>query len=233
MAQTEGDVISVLIVDDHRVFAEALATALDLEHDIAVVGIAGSVSSAVELFERHRPGVVLLDYQLPDGNGPEACAAILKQAPDTWFVLLTGFAEVSVMMDAVEAGVSAFLAKTSSFAEVAQAVRAASVGETLLGPAMLQSLLRRMQEERVRPAGSDERAPAQARLTARELEVLSLVARGLSNAQVADELVISRHTVRTHVQNALTKLDAHSKLAGVWRAQELGLLRVPTKERWP
>ena len=148
--------IRVLVVDDHRVFAEALATALDLEPDIAVSGIAGSVAEAVSAVERDRPDVALLDYQLPDGTGTEVCRAILAQSPETKAVFLTQFAEIAVLVEAVEAGASAFLAKTSSVAEVVEAVRQAREGETLLSATMLQTLLVHLQKAR-RPAAPASR----------------------------------------------------------------------------
>ena len=216
--------IRVLVVDDHRVFAEALATALDLEPDIAVSGIAGSVAEALSAVERDRPDVALLDYQLPDGTGTEVCRAILAQSPETKAVFLTQFAEIAVLVEAVEAGASAFLAKTSSVAEVVEAVRQAREGETLLSATMLQTLLVHLQKAR-RPAAPD--AAAVEPLTLRELDVLALLARGHSNAQVAEELVLSPNTVRTHVQHILRKLGVRSKLAAVSLALQLGLVRVP------
>ncbi len=217
--------INVLIVDDHRVFAEALATALDLEPDISVCGMAGSVAEAAAAVERNRPDVALLDYQLPDGTGTEVCRAMLAQSPETKAVFLTQFAEIAVLVEAVEAGASAFLAKTSTVAEVVEAVRAARDGETLLSATMLQTLLVHLQKARG-PAPTD--APSSIEpLTARELDVLAWLARGYSNAQVAEELVLSPNTVRTHVQNILRKLGVRSKLAAVSLALRLGLVRVP------
>lgn len=217
--------INVLIVDDHRVFAEALATALDLEPDITVGGMAGSVAEAVNAVERNRPDVALLDYQLPDGTGTEVCRAILAQSPETRAVFLTQFAEIAVLVEAVEAGASAFLAKTSTMAEVVEAVRQAREGETLLSATMLQTLLVHLQKARG-PAAPDAAASVEP-LTLRELEVLAWLARGYSNAQVAEELVLSPNTVRTHVQHILRKLGVRSKLAAVSLALRLGLVRVP------
>jgi DNA-binding NarL/FixJ family response regulator len=217
--------INVLIVDDHRVFAEALATALDLEPDITVGGMAGSVAEAVNAVERNRPDVALLDYQLPDGTGTEVCRAILTQSPETRAVFLTQFAEIAVLVEAVEAGASAFLAKTSTMAEVVKAVRQAREGETLLSATMLQTLLVHLQKARG-PTAPDAAASVEP-LTLRELDVLALLARGYSNARVAEELVLSPNTVRTHVQNILRKLGVRSKLAAVSLALQLGLVRVP------
>lgn len=215
--------IRVLIVDDHQVFAEALATTLNFEQDIDVVAVSGTTADAVASAARERPDVVLLDYKLPDAPGTEACRAILARAPETRIVLLTSFAEVQVLMEAVEAGASAFLAKTSSFAEVAQAIRDARDGETLLSTTMLQTLLVHLQSA----AWLAATAPPIDPLTRRELDVLALLARGHSNAQIAERLVVSPHTVRTHVQNILRKLGVHSKLGAVALALQLGLVQRP------
>ncbi len=225
---SDGVLVRVLIVVDHRVFAEALATALGLEPDIGVVGTAGGVAEAVAVADRERPDVLLLDYQLPDGPGTEASRHILARMPETRTVLLTNFAEVSVLVEAVEAGVSAFLPKTSSFSEVADAIRAAHDGETLLSATMFQTLLAHLQNAPETDTAPPASSPPVDPLTPRELDVLTLLARGHTTARVADDLVVSPHTVRTHVQNILRKLGVHSKLAAVSLALRLGLIQLPT-----
>jgi DNA-binding NarL/FixJ family response regulator len=216
----------LLIFDDHRVFAEALATALDLEPDIDVVGIAGTVEEAIKVASRERPEVVLLDYRLPDGDGTETCRGILAGAPETRVVLLTSFAEIPVLVEAVDAGASAFLPKTSTFAEVTEAVRAARQGETLLSARMLQTLLAHLQSKNEAGAPPRTETPAVEPLTPRELDVLALLARGHSKPQAAEQLVVSPHTVRTHVQNILRELGVHSQLAAVSLALRLGLVQL-------
>lgn len=216
-----ADQTRVLIVEDHLILAEGLALALGRCDDLLVVGLAGSVAEAVALADQEVPHVVLMDYHLPDGTGAQAALAIRRRLPEAAIVMLTADASDEVLMAAVEAGACGFLLKSNAAAQVIEAVRRAADGEMLIPAATLARLIGRQREQARRQA---ERSRLLEKLTPRELEVLALMARGLDNRAIAHRLVLSYATVRGHVQNILSKLDAHSKLEAVARAVEYGLL---------
>lgn len=208
--------IRVLIVDDHEMVGDALAVALRRHDDVAIVGIARTGREGVALIRETSPDVVLLDYQLPDVDGVTVARMIKQQAPTTKVVLLSGVLTEQIALEAVEAGCSGFLTKTRGVTELVGAVRAAHAGESLLDPSLLAHILPRLRRE--------PRARA-VDLTAREREVLALMAEGMTNETLAARLELSPHTVRKHVQNILDKLGAHSKLEAVAIAAREGLVR--------
>jgi len=208
--------VRVLLCDDHVIFAEALAGLLHGE-GIEVVGIANSVAAAVSQVAARRPDVVLMDYELPDGDGVSATAAIKAVLPSANVVLLTSNADEDVLVSAIEAGASGYITKHKPAVEVMAAVRAAANGEMLVSSDMLARLLPRVTQRRANKVGHD--------LTARELEVLELLAEGTPNHELAQRMGISRNTVRNHVQNLLTKLGVHSRLEAVALATREGLVR--------
>jgi len=211
--------IRVLIVDDHAVFCQALATMLRTEPEIEVVGQAGTVRGAIDEARTLQPDVVLLDVHMPDGSGIEAAAAIKKNRPQTQVVILTSDDEESVLQSAVQVGVTGYLSKHESAAQVVEAVRSAARGEALIAPYMLARLLHGLQKK-------DEPGPATP-LTPRELAVLRELSLGQDNEKVAKTLSMSPNTVRTHVQNILSKLNVHSKLEAVSRGIREGWIRIP------
>jgi DNA-binding NarL/FixJ family response regulator len=211
--------IRVLIVDDHAVFSDALATILGTEPGIEVVGKGGTVREAISSAHTLQPDVVLLDVHMPDGSGIQAAAAIKKDRPQTQVVILTSDEEESVLRSAVQAGVTGYLSKHESAAQVLQAVRGAARGEALIAPYMLARLLQGLQKK-------DVPGPATP-LTPRELEVLRSLSLGQDNEAVASTLKMSPNTVRTHVQNILSKLDVHSKLEAVSKGIREGWIRIP------
>ena len=210
-----NDCVRVLIVDDHEVLASALAQALDAEPDIRAVGVAGSLERAAALIPTTTPDVLLLDHRLPDGDGADAVSALRALRPSMAVVILTASAAEHVMISAIEAGATGFLSKTRSLPEVTSAVRAAAAGEAVISPEMLARLLPRL--NRSGRAGHEA-------LTEREREVLGLVSEGLTNAAIAERLVVSVHTVRNHVANLSAKLGARSKLEALSVAVREGLL---------
>lgn len=210
------DRIRVLIVDDHEMVAQSLAEALRQAADIEVVGIAGTARAAREMVETAHPDVVLMDYRLPDGDGVGATGEIKAVIPEVKVVMVTSTDDDAVLVRALEAGCSGFVPKHRPVQELIDAVRAAHAGEALVSPPLLARLLPRLRPTS-RGVGSD--------LTTRELEVLGLLAEGLSNQAVAERLTISLHTVRNHVQNILMKLGAHSKLEAVATAVREGIIR--------
>jgi DNA-binding NarL/FixJ family response regulator len=210
------DVVRVLIVDDHEVLASSLAHVLDNEPDLHCVGVASSLEKARALIRSTSPNVLLLDHRLPDGDGVAAIGELRELRPSLQVVVLTASAADHVLVEAIEAGASGFVSKTRGIAEVTSAVRAAARGEALISAEMLARLLPRLTR-----TGAGQRHPD---LTDREREVLNLLADGLTNAAIAERLVVSVHTVRNHISNLSTKLGAHSKLEALSIAVREGLL---------
>jgi DNA-binding NarL/FixJ family response regulator len=213
--ETSAGPIRVLIVDDHEVLASSLAMVLDAEEDISTAGVATTLEQAGALVGTVQPDVILLDHRMPDGDGVAAISSLRAQRPSIGIVVLTASAADHVLLAAIEAGASGFLSKTRSLDEVTAAVRAAAAGESVISPELLARLLPRFGRAKVQPA--DE-------LTDREREVLALVAEGLSNAVIAERLVVSVHTVRNHIASLSAKLGAHSKLEALAIAVRQGLL---------
>ena len=213
-----ADVVRLVIVDDHQIFSSSLRATLDTEPDLEVAGVAHDLATAERVLAQVQPDVVLLDHRLPDGDGVTSLPRLREASPDTRFVVLTASTAEQVLVGAIEAGASGFVSKTRSLGELTAAVRAAAAGEAVISPELLARLLPRMR------SGA---APATTRLTQREIEVLELMSRGLSNAAIAERLVVSVHTVRNHVANLSTKLGAHSKLEAVSRALREGLIAAP------
>lgn len=208
--------IRVLIVDDHELVAESLERLLADQSDIEVVGIAGTGAEALEMAAELRPDVVLMDFKLPDADGTDVARQVKERRPEAKVVMVTGYAEDAILIRAIEAGCSGFVTKQQASATVVSAVRAASVGESLIEPTLLARLLPRLRQ-------TDRRTVD---LTTRETEILKLVAEGLTNQAIAERLVISTNTVRNHVQNILTKLGVHSKLEAVATAVRRGMIRI-------
>ncbi|MEV8508182.1 response regulator transcription factor [Actinoplanes sp. NPDC051475] len=204
--------IRILLVDDHPVVRHGLRGMLEAEPDLTVVGEASSgiegVAKAVELV----PDIVLMDLRMPGGDGVEATARILAEAPGVRVMVLTTYESDRDILRAIEAGAGGYLLKDASPAELAGAVRAAARGETVLAPSVASTLVRQV------------RSPAPPSLSQREAEVLRLVARGLTNADIGRELFISEATVKTHLLRAFQKLDVADRTAAVTRAMSLGII---------
>ncbi|MEO5651255.1 MAG: response regulator transcription factor [Marmoricola sp.] len=207
--------IRVLIVDDHEVLAASLAHVLDAQPDMKTVGIAGSLERARTMLSTAAPDVLLLDHRLPDGDGVAAIPELRKIRPSIRIVVLTASVADQVLVQAIEGGASGFVSKTRSLAEVTSSVRAAATGESVISPEMLARLLPRLHR------GGQS---AQRNLTERERDVLALLAKGLSNAAIAEALFVSVHTVRNHIANLSAKLGAHSKLEALSIAVREGLV---------
>ncbi|HEY8757203.1 MAG TPA: response regulator transcription factor [Candidatus Limnocylindria bacterium] len=209
----------VLIVDDERLFAELLRVALRSADGIEVIDVVHDVQTAVRRMTEARPDVVLADYHLPDGTGSDIARTVRATLPETSVLILTGDPSVSVLSDVARSGAVGHLTKDRPFDEVVEGVRAAALGEILFAPSELQRLLLE-RESRPRPLEP---------LTARELEVLQLLAEGASTTQASDQLGISTATLRAHVQAILRKLGAHSRLEAVAEAARLGVI---TLDAW-
>ncbi len=210
--------IRVFVVDDHQLFASSLAATLGAEPDMEIVGVANDITSAERSLAAAQPDVVLLDHRLPDGDGVAAIGR-LGARHRAQFVMLTASTAEHVLIAAIDAGAAGFISKSRSLADLTAAVRAAAAGEAVISPELLSRILSRLSGSRT--------GVAPTKLTHREIEVLQLVAKGLSNAAIADALVVSVHTVRNHVANLSTKLAAHSKLEAVSIGLREGIISVP------
>lgn len=210
-----------MVVDDHAAFAESLREVLSRRTGFHLTASAGTGEEAVRLADEERPDVILMDQRLPGTSGAQTTAKILARRPNTKIVMLTGGGTDDDMLDAVEAGVSGYLIKTARVAEIAEAIQRVAAGEMLIPATTLSSLLQRARErsrmraDRARQAGS---------LTPRELEVLRHMAEAKETTVIASDLGISANTARGYVQAVIEKLQAHSRLEAVLRAQELGIL---------
>lgn len=214
--------IRVLVVDDQELIRDAFAVVLDLQDDIEVVGAVGDGAQAVAAASRLRPDVVLMDVRMPNMDGLEATRRILAGAgPDGPKVLvLTTFDLDEYAYAALRAGASGFLLKDAPRSALVTAVRDVVRGDTLLAP----TLTRRLVQEFLRHPPRSKQRPAQlASLSEREVEVLVLVARGLSNAEIAAALVVADATVKTHVAHVLAKLGLRDRVQAVVLAYECGL----------
>jgi DNA-binding NarL/FixJ family response regulator len=212
------DRITVVLVDDHRMFADSMARLLSAEPDLDVVATVASAEEALRAVARHRPRVVLLDHQLPGRSGVEVARDIKATTPDVMVVMITGSTEDRVLLGAIDAGCSGFLTKDHAADEVAEAVRAAAAGDVLIPPALLARLLPQLNRAH-RGLGWD--------LSPREIEVLGLLATGAANKAIATQLHLSVNTIRNHVQQILTKLGVHSKLEAVATAVREGIISYP------
>jgi DNA-binding NarL/FixJ family response regulator len=210
-------VIRVLIVDDHAVVREGLRTFLELQDGIAVAGEAADGEQAVMQAEALRPDVVLMDLVMPRLDGVGAMRELRRRLPDTRVIVLTSFVEDERLLPAIQAGAAGYLLKNVAPPELARAVRAAHAGEALIDPVIAARLV----DAIAQPAGE----PAPERLTAREQEVLALIARGYSNKRIALELGIAEKTVKTHVGHVLAKLGVTDRTQAAVHAVRMGLDR--------
>jgi DNA-binding NarL/FixJ family response regulator len=215
-AQAPVAPLRVLVVDDHRAVADAIALAIGGASDLICVGTAHDVKDALALTEKLAPDVVVMDVRLGDGDGVELTARLTRRFPALRVVILTAVVDHGLLQRAAEAGAAGIFPKDGSLAEVLSALRSSRVDDLMVHP----SLLRRLA---TRPAQGPLPAVS---LTSREQDVLTLMANGHDSAQVARRLGISLLTCRGYVKSLLTKLDAHSQLEAVVVATRLGLVRV-------
>jgi DNA-binding NarL/FixJ family response regulator len=205
-------VIRILLVDDHPVVRFGLRGMLDAEPDLTVVGEASSGEEGLAATLAERPDIVLMDLRMPGGDGVSATERILAAAPATRVLVLTTYESDRDILRAIEAGAGGYLLKDASPAELADAVRAAARGETVLSPSVASTLVRQV------------RAPARPALSARETEVLRLVGRGLTNGDIGQQLFISEATVKTHLLRIFNKLGVDDRTAAVTTAMRHGLI---------
>ncbi len=211
---TANKMIRVLIVEDHQIVADGLTALLNDQKDMAVVGNVASVAESAPAAAELMPDVVLLDFRLNDGTGADAAAAIRRVAPQSKHIFLTREDSDVAKFAALESGASGFIHKSRAASEVVDAIRTVAGGGTMITPSTIATLLnRRRQSESQRES-----------LTAREKEVLRLMAEGESSRDIASRLGISYATVRTHIRSLGAKLGVHSKVQAIVKARELALI---------
>ncbi|HWL99147.1 MAG TPA: response regulator transcription factor [Nocardioidaceae bacterium] len=221
--RASGEPIRVAVVDDEELFRRGLTMLLSSEDGIEVVGEASDGIAATELAAASAPDVILMDVRMPKGSGIEACLTIKEVAPVVRIIMLTVSDDEADLYDAVKNGAAGYLLKESTIDEVAQAVRLVADGQSLIAPSMAIKLL----DEFKQMSGSHrDRVPAP-RVTARELQVLRLVAQGLNNREVGSQLFISENTVKNHMRNILEKLQLHSRIDAVMYAVREKLFDAP------
>jgi DNA-binding NarL/FixJ family response regulator len=212
---------SVLIADDQALVRVGLRKILENEPETTVVGEAVNGEDAVTAAGQLRPDVVLMDIRMPVLDGIEATRRIVRAQPDTRVLILTTFGLDTYVYDALRAGASGFMLKDAPPEEISAAIRIVASGEALLAPTVTRAVIEEF--VRQRPAAAPVAAPV-AELTPREREVLDLLARGLSNAEICEQLVISEATAKTHVARILQKLDLRDRVQTVIYAYESGLV---------
>jgi len=207
-------IIRLVIADDHPVVRDGLRGMLESQPDFDVVGEASNGEQAIKLADELAPQVILMDLRMPVMDGVSAIREIKARQPGVQVLVLTTYDSDTDILPAIEAGATGYLLKDSSREELYRAVRAVGRGETVLGPSVSARLLGRM------------RAPAEEKLSARELEVLQLVAKGNSNSDIASRLHISQATVKSHLIHIFGKLGVDDRTAAVTVALQRGILRL-------
>ena len=215
--------IRVLIVDDQMLMRQGLQTLLDLENDIQVVGQASDGTDAVAVVAQTKPDVVLMDVRMPRLNGVEATRQIRAQTPQTQVIILTTFDDDEYVFEGLRAGAMGYLLKDVSAEDLTDAIRRVARGEALIQPSIARKVVSefaRLGAETKKPDADELLDP----LSERELEILKLIAQGMSNREIAATLFITEGTAKNHISNILSKLGVRDRTQAVLRAQELGLV---------
>lgn len=199
--------INILLVDDHEMVRIGVSAYLQTQKDMAVVGEASNGKEAVEKALTLKPDIILMDMVMPEMNGAEATAAIIKEWPEAKIVIVTSFLDDDKVYPALEAGAISYILKTSNAKRIAEAIRETVQGQTVLEPEVTTKMMERMR--------TGNETSLHDGLTERELEVLLLMAKGKSNQEIADDLFIGIKTVKTHVSNVLSKLEVHDRTQAV------------------
>ncbi|HEY4431114.1 MAG TPA: response regulator transcription factor [Paenibacillus sp.] len=211
------EAIKVLLVDDHEMVRIGLAAVLGTEDGIEVVGEAGSGEEGIRLAQEYNPDVVLMDLVMDGMDGIETTKQLMKQYPEIKVIVLTSYLDDEKMYPVIEAGAFSYLLKTSRASEVADAIRAAARGQSVLESQVASKMMNRFRNN------AKGEAPAYKELTEREMEVLRLLAQGKSNQDIADQLIIGIKTVKFHVTNILAKLGVEDRTQAAIYAYKNGL----------
>ena len=223
MSVSPSSPVRVLVVQDHPLLASAIARVLESEDDMTVVGIARRGDQAAEMAASEKPSVVLMDFRLPDSSGPTAAARIRTAVPEVAIVFHSADESETALLDAIDAGATAYLTKKATADQIVEAVRRASIGEVLIPVALFAKAIAR-QRKVVTERLAREKLVAE--FTPRELDVLRLLAEGVDTGTVAERLGIASHTVEWHVRHLIEKLGVHSKLQAVIAAARMGLIEL-------
>ena len=210
--------INVLLVDDPRLLRDGLRTLLELEDDLQVVAEAENGREALEAYARHAPDVVLMDIRMPEMDGVEATRRIRRAHPEARIIILTTFDDDEYVFDALRAGALGYLLKDVSGAELAEAIRTVAAGGALIEPSVARKVLAEFARLPDLPPAAAEKG-----LTAREREILGLIAKGLSNRQIAERLYLAEGTVKNYVSSILDKLGVKDRTQAALWAQKHGL----------
>ena len=210
--------IKVIICDDQAIVRDGLAMLLKLESDIQVAGTAEDGATAVVLVGKEKPDLVLMDLKMPLTNGVEATRQIRTKYPDTKVLVLTTYADDEWVFDAIRAGASGYLLKDTPRDELIKAIRGTIAGKTYMDPSIAGKVLEQVSNQHIQPSSL-----ITSKLTDREVEVLRLIARGLSNTDIANQLFLSEGTVRNHVSSILSKLDVSDRTQAAVIAIQHGL----------
>jgi two-component system, NarL family, nitrate/nitrite response regulator NarL len=219
--QAVPNAVRVLVVQDHPLLASAIVRILDGQPDLSVCGIARTGADAVAVAVREKAAVVLIDFYLPDMSGPAAAAVIRVQIPEVALVFHSAEDSDTALLDAIDAGASAYLTKSATADQIVEAVRRAGKGEVLIPVALFAKAIARQRTGLIKQQGRDRLL---AQFTGREMDVLRLLAEGLDTNEMSHRLGIAPHTVEWHVRHLIEKLEVHSKLQAVIAAARFGLI---------
>lgn len=221
------DELTVLIADDHPLVREALHRALDVEEDMKVVAEATDGEEAVRLASELKPNVVVMDIVMPKVNGIEATKKIKEIAPDTAILILTAYDDDEYVLGLLDAGAAGYLLKSARGRDLVGAIRTIRAGESVLHPNIIARLLKRA------TVTSVKETKGQGLLSEREAEVLRLVALGMSNKEVAEELFLSQRTVKAHLTSVFNKLNVASRSEAIVKGLQWGLVTLENTENIP
>jgi DNA-binding NarL/FixJ family response regulator len=212
-----------LIVQNHPLLASAIARVLEGQGDLAITGLSSSGATALAAVVQNQPDVVLMDFRLPDVTGPEAAHMIHSKHPDVAIVFHSADESEAALLDAIDAGATAYLTKDATADQIIEAVRRASKGEVLIPVELFARAIARQRGVAIK---KQEREQLLAAFTPREVEILNLLAEGLDTAAMAQRLCIAPHTIEWHVRHVIEKLQVHSKLQAVISAARSGLIEL-------
>jgi DNA-binding NarL/FixJ family response regulator len=218
---SDEDALQVLVVQSHPLLALAVARILEAEADMSICGIARTGADAAAAVLRNKVAVVVIDFELPDMSGPAAAVMIRTASPEVAIVFHSAEDSETALLDAIDAGATAYLTKSASADQIVEAVRRGGRGEVLIPVSLFAKAIAR---QRSVLAKQEDRVRLAAQLTPREMDILNLLAEGLDTTGMSDHLQIAPHTIEWHVSHLIEKLGVHSKLQAVIAAARLGLI---------